>query len=102
MAVSKAKAKAARQAKTEQIMEFVEQPISYPEARAAVARFEHTFKMPSDAVFSGRCDTDQLNAIGSDALFEWRSQYEFVCEVNRRVAAELAAHPTVEAVVYSN
>jgi hypothetical protein len=98
-----ARAKSARAksaVEKEEVMEFVEQPLSYEEARVGVSRFEQTYKMPSEKVFSGHSDA-YLN-ISSDVLFEWKSYYDFVSEVDRRLAARLRERQHVEEVVYSS
>jgi len=84
----------------EEIMEFIEQPLTYAEARRGVWKFERTYKVPSAAVFSGKCES-HLN-IGSDVLFEWKSYYEFVCEVDRRIASALADRRELGEVMYSS
>jgi len=84
----------------EERMDFIEQPLSYDEARLGVAKFEDTYKTTSAEVFSGKSEAYQK--ISSDVLFEWKSYYEFVCEVERRVAARLSEYPHVEEVVYSS
>jgi hypothetical protein len=63
-------------------MEFIEQPLSYSDARLGISKFEQAHKVSSAAVFSGKCEPPQN--ISSDALFEWKSYYDFVCEVDRR------------------
>jgi hypothetical protein len=83
----------------EEIMEYIEQPLSYVEARRGVWKFEHTHKVASVAVFGGKCEVPNIS---SDALFEWKSYYEFVCEVDRRVASALAEHRQLEEVTYSS
>ncbi len=97
MDVRKAKSKAVRAA-SEEIMEFVEEPLSYEEARRGVLKFEHTHKTLSEAVFSGRCEP-HLH-ISSDALFEWKSYYDFVCEYERRLGAVLTETPSLKDVEY--
>lgn len=87
-------------AEKEEIMEFVEQPVSYEEARLGVSKFEQTYKTPSATVFSGH--SDAYLKISSDVLFEWKSYYDFVSEVDRRLAARLTERPHVEEVVYSS
>ena len=72
-------------------MEFVEQPVSYEEARLGVSKFEQTYKTPSATVFSGH--SDAYLKISSDVLFEWKSYYDFVSEVDRRLAARLTERP---------
>jgi hypothetical protein len=81
-------------------MEFVEQPLSYEEARAGVLKFERVHKMASSTVFSGK--SEAYLSISSDVLFEWKSYYDFMCEVDRRLAAKLTQLPRVEDVVYSS
>lgn len=98
MAVPKAATSKPVEAKEEQ-MEFVEQPLSYEEARVGVLKFERIYKTPSAEVFSGK--SEAYLSISSDVLFEWKSYYDFMCEVNRRLAARLTEHPHVEEVVYS-
>ncbi len=83
----------------EEIMEYIEQPLTYREARRGVWKFEHTHKVSSSVVFSGKCPAP--TTVSSDALFEWKSYYEFVCEVDRRVASALAERSQLEQVSYS-
>ena len=84
----------------EELMEYIEQPLAYEEARRGVWKFERAHKVSSAVLFSGKCDS-HLN-INPDVLFEWKSYYEFVCEVDRRVAAALAEQAQLEEVVYSS
>ena len=80
-------------------MEFVEQPLSYEEPRLAVNKFERTYKALSGVVFSSEgCN---LN-ISSEALFDWKSCYDFVSEVDRRLMTALTAQPLVENVIYAS
>jgi hypothetical protein len=83
----------------EEIMEYIEQPLTYREARKGVWKFEHAHKVSSAVVFSGKCPAP--TTVSSDALFEWKSYYEFVCEVDRRVASALAERSKLEQVSYS-
>jgi len=84
----------------EEIMEYIEQPLTYREARRGVWKFEHEHKVSSSVVFSGRCPAPAN--ISSDALFEWKSYYEFVCEVDRRVASAVAERRQLEQIPYSS
>ncbi len=84
----------------EETMEFIEEPVSYDEARLGVSKFEQAYKTPSAVVFSGH--SDAYLDISSDVIFEWKSYYDFVCEVDRLLAARLAERPHVEEVVYSS
>ena len=85
--------------KVEEMMDFVEQPLSYEDARRGLSRFERTHKIESAELFSGKVAFDPN--IGSDVLFEWKSYYDFVWEVDQRLAAALAERACVEEVVYS-
>ena len=67
--------------------DYIEQPLTYGEARRGVWKFEHEHKVSSAALFAGKCDGANINP---DVLFEWKSFYDFVCEVDRRVASALA------------
>jgi hypothetical protein len=96
----KKKAKSKVSVAREKTMEFVEQPLSYEEARKAVLTFEHAHKTISEAVFSGKCEP-HLH-ISPDALFEWKSYYEFVCDYERQFAAALSEKPRLEDVRYSH
>jgi hypothetical protein len=73
---------------------FVEQPLSYEEARLGVLKFERIHKTPSAEVFSGK--SEAYLSFSSDVLFEWKSYYDFMCEVNRRLAARLTEHDFAE------
>jgi hypothetical protein len=81
-------------------MEFTEQPLSYEEARRGVANFEHKYKLRSADVFSGRMEPDAC--VSPDALFEWKSYYDFVCEVDQTLSAALAGNPVLEEVIYAS
>jgi hypothetical protein len=81
-------------------MQFNEQPLSYEEARRAVQKFEHQFKVDSAVVFSGGMDPDPR--ICSDALYEWKSYYDFISEVDRTIAKALNDEPVVHEVIYAS
>lgn len=83
----------------EEIMEYIEQPLTYGEARRGVWKFEHDHKVSSAALFAGKCEGANINP---DVLFEWKSYYDFVCEVDRRVASALADRRQLEEVRYSS
>ncbi len=82
-------------------MEFDEQPLSYEEARRAVSRFEEEYKLRSATVFSGTMEPDLR--ISPDALYEWKSYFDFICEVDHALSTALADHSTdVESIIYSS
>jgi hypothetical protein len=93
-------AKAKASIPVEEIMEFIEQPLTYREARRGVWSFERTHKISSAVLFSGKCEA-QFN-INSDVVFEWKSYYDFVCAVDQRVASALAEHRQLKDVTYSS
>jgi hypothetical protein len=79
----------------EDTVDFIEEPISYDEARRAISKFEHTYKILSASLFSGEVDPPAQGVeICDDVLFEWRSQYEFVRDVDSDLAKAAVEHET--------
>jgi hypothetical protein len=94
-------AKAKASVPVEELMEFVEQPLTYGEARRGVWKFERGHKISSAELFSGKCGSFHPD-VNADVLFEWKSYYDFVCEVDRRVASALSERRKLEEVTYSS
>jgi len=82
------------------MMHFDEQPLSYEEARRAVLKYEGQFKLDSALLFSGALITDP--GICSDALYEWKSYYDFISEVDRTIEVALNEDPIVHGVIYAS
>jgi hypothetical protein len=79
----------------EDTVDFIEEPISYEEARRAISKFEHAYKILSASLFSEEGDVSgQDLEICDDVLFEWRSHYEFVRDVDSDLAKAAAEHET--------